>query len=308
MYDLIILGGSAAGVSAAIYAERRKLKVKLVSGDIGGEIAVSNIIENYPGYQSITGPELAAKLKEQLEFNQVPLDLGWLAQSLKKEGSIFKITAKNYSDEVRQYEARAVLVATGVKPKRLGVPGEAEFDRKGITWCATCDGPLFKNKPVAVVGGGNSALDSALMMGEIASQVYLINKNPGFKGEQVLIDKVLAHPKIKIIYEAKTTKIIGEKFVTGLEYEEIKTKKRQNLTVQGVIINIGYLSNSGFIEGVTTDPAGQIIANQIGETNIPGLYAAGDVTNVPYKQIVIAAGMGVLAALSAIDYLNKSKN
>jgi thioredoxin reductase len=157
---------------------------------------------------------------------------------------------------------------------------------------------------VAVIGGGNSALDAALMMGEIASQVYLINKNPAFKGETVLIDKALSHPKIKVIYEANTTKILGDKFVTGLEYQD-KNKKTRELEVQGVFINIGYFSNSGFIEGVAKDPGGQIMTNQVGATNLPGLYAAGDVTNVPFKQIAIATGMGVLAVLSAIDYINK---
>lgn len=305
VYDLVILGGSAAGASAAIYAARRKLNFVLLSGDIGGEIAVSGIIENYPGYTSVTGAELSAKLREQLEYNQVPMELGMLAENLKKEDEIFKITAKNLSGEIKSYEARSVLVTTGVKPRRLKVPGEDEFERKGVTWCAICDGPLFKNKMVAVIGGGNSALDAALMMGEIASQVYLINKNPAFKGERVLIDKALVHPKIKIIYEAKTTKILGDKMVTGLEYEENKTKKIQKLDVQGVFINIGYFSNSGFVAEVNKNAGGQIITNQAGETNIPGLYAAGDVTDVPYKQIAIASGMGVLAVLSAVDYINK---
>lgn len=304
MYDLLILGGSAAGVTAAIYASRRKLNLKLITPELGGEIATTGVIENYPGYSKITGFELSQKLKEQLDYNKVEVDSGFLVQKIDKEKNYFTVLAKNLSGEELYYQAKSVIIATGVHPRQLGVPGEKEFFHQGVTYCAVCDAPLFKNKTVAVVGGGNSALESALMLAELATKVFLLNRGSEFKGETVLIEKVQAHPKIEIIYQAETKKILGGQTVNALDYENLKTKELKTIQIQGVFVHIGWLPNADFIDFAAKNKSGEIMTDRAGATNVPGLFAAGDVTDIPYKQIVVAAGMGALAALAAIEYLN----
>lgn len=304
MHDILILGGSAAGVTAAIYAARRKLDIKLIAGDIGGEIATTDIIENYPGYSTVGGLELAGKFREQLKYNNASVDEGWLAGKIEKKDSHFIVTAKNSSGEEKIYETKSVIVATGVHPRRLGVPGEQELFHRGVTYCAVCDAPLFKNKIVAVVGGGNSALESALMLGEIAAQVFLLNRNPQFKGETVLIEKVNKHPKITVLTQSKTQKILGEKSVAGVEYEDA-AGQTQKIAVNGVFVHVGWEPNADFIDFVKKNDKGEIMVDKNCATDAPGIFAAGDVTDTAYKQIIIAAGMGATAALSAVNFLNK---
>ncbi len=303
-YDLIIIGGSAAGASAAIYGARRKLNLLLISEDFGGEVARSGEVANYPGFVNIQGIDLAEEFKKHVEANGVAPELNVRVTSMKKDGDEFVITATKNGEEIT-YRAYAVIVATGVHPRYLGVPGEEEFTGKGVTWCTTCDGPLFRNKKVVTIGGGNSALESALMLAEIATHVTLINKNATFKGEQVLIDKATAHDNIDIIYNAKTEKITGELVVNGVDYIDSEGSA-QHIDAQGVFIHIGLIPNSGMVgEDVVKNPMKEIEVNQKCETNIEGLFAAGDVTTVPYKQIAIATGQGVIASLSAIEYLNR---
>lgn len=305
MFDLIIIGASAAGISASIYAARRRLNFKIISADVGGEVATSGEIENWPGVIHTTGIELADQFKTHALANKVVIDEGKWVGEIKKDSNIFLVSGKNPDGSVFEEKAKAVLVATGVHPRELNVPGEKEFRNKGVSYCTVCDGPLFGGQTVAVVGGGNSALESALMMADIAAKVYLINKNDHFKGEQVLIDKVTQNQKIEIIYRAKTSAVIGDKFVNAVEYQN-DTGETRRLEVGGVFVHIGQIPNSGFVAGAELDEFKQIKVNLRGETNIPGLYAAGDVTNIPYKQIVIAAGQGVTALLSAVDYLNRN--
>lgn len=305
MYDLIIIGASAAGISASIYAARRRLNFKIISADVGGEVATSGEIENWPGIIHTNGIELADQFKTHAQANKVIIEDGKRVNEIKKDGNYFIIKGTANDGGVFEEKSKTVLVATGVHPRELGIPGEKEFRAKGLSYCTVCDGPLFGGQTVAVVGGGNSALEAAIMMADIASKVYVINKNPQFKGEQVLIDKVSQNPKIQIIYEVKTSAILGEKFVTGLEYQN-KLGETKRLDVAGVFVHIGQIPNSNFAPGVELDEFKQIKVNMRGETNVPGLYAAGDVTVIPYKQIVIAAGQGVAALLSIVDYLNKN--
>ncbi len=305
MYDLIVLGGSAAGVSAAIYAARRKVNVHLITGDFGGEITLTAEVENYLGFNRIAGYELAQKMKEQIEYNQVPYDLGFLCAKLEKDGESFKITAKNQAGEAKEYEAKAVVVATGAHPRPLGVPGEKELYHRGLTYCALCDAPLYRDKVVAVIGGGNSAIGSALMIAEFASKVYIVNKNEELRGEDVLIDRVKKHAKIECLNSADTLKILGEKFVSGLEYKDLKSNETEQLELKGIFINVGWLPNADFIDWVKKNERGEIMIDEKCETDQQGIYAAGDVTNLIYKQFVIAAGQGAMAALRAIDFLNK---
>lgn len=306
MFDLVIIGGSAAGSAAAIYAARRKLNLKLISTDFGGEVANSGEVENYPGFIHTTGLELAQKFREHVEANDVQPELGVYVQSIVKhsEGK-FEIIAKKGDEELR-YETKAVIIATGVHPRHLEIPGETEYYGKGVTYCTTCDGPLYKNKTVVTIGGGNSALESALMLSEIASHVTLINKNAYFKGEQVLIDKVTANPKIDVIYNALTQRIQGEMVVKQVVYKDGATGEEKTVDTQGVFVHIGWLPNNKLApEEIKRNAAGEIEVSQKCETTVSGIFAAGDITNIPYKQIAIASGQGVTAALAATEYINR---
>lgn len=305
MYDLIIIGGSIASTAAGVYAARRKLNLLMIAEEFGGEVATSGEIMNYPGFPETDGIALTEKFKEHLKHNDVEPELGVRVESITKtdEGH-FEITGKKIGEPV-SYKAKTVIVATGVHPRHLGVPGEDELRGKGVTYCTTCDGPLFKNKKVATIGGGNSAMESALMLAEIASEVTLINKNGHFKGEQVLIDKVEKSDKINVIYNAMTKEIVGDPVVEKVVYTDSETSEEKSVETQGVFIHIGLVPNSGIVpEDVAKNPFGEIEVDMKAATNIPGLFAAGDVTNVPYKQIAIAGGQGVAACLSAVEYLN----
>ena len=204
-----------------------------------------------------------------------------------------------------EYAAKAVIVATGVHPKELNIPGEKELRNKGLSYCTVCDGPLFPGKIVATVGGGNSVLESGIMLADIASKVYVINKNPFFKGDQILLDNLLKKKNVEIIYNAITTGVSGDGFVSGLKYKD-QSGQEQELKVDGIFIHIGMVPNSQIVPPeVEKTKFGEIAVSKNCETNIPGLFAAGDVTDVPFKQIVIAAGQGTCALLQAVNYLNR---
>jgi len=314
MFDLIIIGGSAAGSAAAIYAARRKLNFKIVTDDLGGEVALSGVVNNWPGNIEIQGFELAKKFTEHVRSYGVEIDEGLRASKIESKENYHIVTAKNAIGKISTYETKTVIIATGIHPRHLQVPGEKELYQKGVTYCTVCDGPLFKNKITATIGSGNSALESALMMANIASKVYLISKyadtkdtNGGFpKGETILVDKVKSLPNIEIIYSATTTKINGEARVDGLTYKT-DTGEEKTIPTQGVMVHIGQIPNSQFADIVTKTPLGEIIVDAKCKTNIPGIFAAGDVTNIPYKQIGISVGQGIIASLATIEYINRWK-
>jgi alkyl hydroperoxide reductase subunit F len=298
MKDLIIIGAGPAGITAAIYAARKKLDFSVISKDIGGQAAWSGDIENYTGYQFITGPELAIKFKEHME--QFDFDLQEEVEVIKveKDGDNFKVkTSKGES-----LSSRTVIIASGKRPRLLNVPGEAEFKNRGVTYCATCDGPLFANKDVAIIGGGNSGLDAALQMVRIASKVYLMDVVEKLTGDPVMQDKVKSSPKLEILLKTKVLEIFGDKFVKGIKVE---TEGRQReIKLEGVFVEIGLIPNSEIIDFVEKNKIGEIVVNDAAETSVPGVLAAGDVTTVPEKQIIIAAGDGSKASLSAFKYLS----
>jgi len=305
MLDLLIIGSSAAGSAAGIYAARRRLNFKIVTVDTGGEVALSGEIGNYPGLGMIDGVELSSKFQEHLKIYNVEPEIGIKIIKVEKtKAGHFEVIGDKVGEEVK-YETNTVLATTGVHPRHLGILGEDRYRGKGVTYCTTCDGPLFRNKIVATIGGGNSALESALMMNEIAEKVYLINKNSKFKGDTILIDKVEKSDKVEIIYESMVEEILGEEFVKGLVYKD-KDGNKQSLDVEGIFVHIGMVPNNKFLpDDVERDKFGQIKVNKMCSTNVPGFYAAGDVTDVPYKQIIIASGQGACAVLSVIDYINK---
>lgn len=306
MLDLIIIGGSAAATSAGIYAARRGLNFKIITKEFGGEVATSGEIGNWPGIIQTDGITLANQFKEHLKFyNVIPEESVWIEKIINQPDGSFVVTGNKDENNKVEYTAKTVLVATGVHPRELNVSGEKEFRNKGVSYCTVCDGPVFSGKITAVIGGGNSALEAGLMLSDISSKVYMINKNNQFKGDKILLDKLMAKNNVEIIYNAKTTNIIGEQFVTGLKYEK---EGEHEIIVDGIFIHIGMIPNSNIVPvEVQKNDFGEIIVNKNCETNMPGLYAAGDVTDVSFNQIVIAAGQGCIATLSAVQYLNRIK-
>src|SRR3989344_5563753 len=219
MLDLLIIGGSSAATPAAIYAARRGLNFKVVTKDFSGELATSGEIGNWPGIPQTNGIELAQKFREHLEFLKVPIDEFVEIEKIEKKDGFFDINNG-------AYETKTVIIATGAHPRELNIPGEKEFRNKGVSYCTTCDGPIFAGKVTATIGGGNSALESALMLADLSNQVYVINKNAQFKGEAVLLSNLQSKPNVEIIYSAMTKEIVGKEFVEGLSYElEAKSYK-----------------------------------------------------------------------------------
>jgi len=300
--DLIIIGAGPAGITAAVYAARKKLDFSVISKDIGGQAAWSGDIENYTGFQFITGPDLALKFKEHLEKFEFDLREGVVVSGAERDGNNFKITTSNGNTML----AKTLIIASGKHSRFLNIPGEGEFKNRGVTYCATCDGPLFANKVVAVIGGGNSALDAALQMTRIASKVYLINLAEKITGDPVMQEKVAASSKVEILNKTKLLEIYGDKFVKGIRIEAEGEKR--DLSLEGVFVEIGLAPNSNFIDFVKKNKLGEIIINCASETSVPGVFAAGDVTNVPEKQIIIAAGEGAKASLAAYRYLSTHRS
>ena len=298
VYDLIIIGAGPAGITAAVYAARKKMSVLVLSQDIGGQAAWSGDIENYTGYQFITGPELAMKFEDHMRKYNIELKEGENVVELKKlvDTALVK-TGK------AEYRAKVVIVASGKRSLELKVPGEKEFRNRGLTYCATCDGPLFSGKDVAIIGGGNSALDAALQMVKIAKKIYIVNNTPRLGGEPVMREKVEKDPIVTVFNESRVTAVLGDKMVSAIRISA--NGKEETLNVQGVFVEIGLTPNSDFAKELAKNELGEIKVNSRNETNIPGIFAAGDVTDVPEKQIIIAAGEGSKACLSAFRYLSE---
>lgn len=298
--DLIIIGAGPAGITAGVYAARKKMDFLVLTKDIGGQAIWSSDVENYPGYQFITGPDLMRKFQEHMEKYGIQVKEKEEVIELEKKGNVVYIKTTKET-----YEAKTAIIAAGKKAKEIGVPGEKEYKNKGVAYCVTCDGPLFAEQDVAVVGGGNSALDAAIQMMNIANKVYLINITDKFLGDSIMQEKVRNNPKVKILHNTRVESITGDKFVKGIN---IDTQGRKNtLDVKGVFIEIGLMPNSWFAKGLDKNEKEEIRVNCANETNVPGVFAAGDVTSVPEKQIVIAAGDGAKATLGAFRYLARLK-
>ena len=301
MYDLIIIGAGPAGMTAAVYAARKKMNALLLSKDHGGQLLWTSGIENYMGFQFIEGFELMQKFEEQVK--QFPLEqrIGQGAVSLAQVDGGFEIG----TDAGESYQARAVIIATGKRPRQLGVPGEEELKGRGVTYCATCDGPLFAGEKVAVIGGGNSALEAVDDMIKIAEHVHLISLT-ALDGDQIIIDRVKNATNVTILVEHTVTEIHGSGRVEGVTVKDLRTGEQSRLDVGAVFIEIGLIPNSEFAKGISKrNELDEIEVDQGCELGVPGLFAAGDVTNVPEKQIVVAAGEGAKAALRAQRYLQR---
>lgn len=296
--DVLIIGAGPAGMTAAVYAARKKLSTGIVTKDIGGQMAWTLGIENYMGYQYITGRELTAKFEEQVKQFPVPVVTDE-AVRLSKEGDLFTVETAGG----RTVRAKTVIVASGKKPRELGVPNEKRMIGRGLSYCATCDGPLFANVDVAIVGGGNSAVQAAVEMSQIASKVYIVSRNQ-WRADPVVIEKAEQLKNIEKRVGYDVMEVVGESRVEGLKVKERASGKEETLAVRGVFAEVGLAPNTEFVMGlVELNQWGEIVVDCQCRTGVPGLFAAGDVTNVHEKQIVVAAGEGAKAALSAHEYL-----
>jgi NADH-dependent peroxiredoxin subunit F len=299
IYDLIIIGAGPAGITASVYAARKKLDFLVISLDIGGQAAWSGDIENYTGYQFITGPALAQKFEEHMRKYDTALKENEEVLELVASGQVIRVKT-----DKADYQARSVIIASGKKSRELGVAGEKEFKNRGLTYCATCDGPLFSGKVVAVIGGGNSALDAALQLIKIAQHVYIVNNASRLSGDAIMIGKVEKTANVTILNNSSVIAVGGDKFVKSIKIKIALQEKE--LAVEGVFVETGLIPNSKFAKEVQKNSKDEIIIDAFNQTNLAGVFAAGDVTDVPEKQIIIAAGEGSKAVLSAFRYLSQN--
>jgi len=303
MYDVIILGAGAAGLTAAIYTCRKKLKTLVLSIDIGGQTNLTSNIENYPGTGPMSGIELMQKFQKEAQGFGAEIVMGKTVMVDKIENG-FKITLAN--EEV--YECKALIVAYGKVPRSLGIEGEEKFMGRGVSTCVTCDAPFYKEKAVAVVGGGNSAVEGALELARIAKQVYLVHRRDKFRADEITVEKLNKTENIELIYNSLGKKVNGDKFVEGLTVENIETKETKDFKIDGVFIEIGYVVDTKMLQHlVKVNEKKEVIVDDKGNTSCAGIFAAGDITPVPFKQTVIAAGDGSRAALECYRWLTGAK-
>ena len=309
MYDLIIIGGGPAAVGAGVYAARKKLKTLLITESFGGQSMVSDNVENWIGEKMLTGYDLAKKLEEHVRA-QESIEIK-MPERVNKVSEIPCADGKRHcdflveTDKGGRYETKVVVVTSGSRRRRLGVPGEDKFDGKGVAFCSTCDAPVFAGKRVAVVGGGNAGLEAVVDLFPYATEIYLLHRGDALKGDAVTQEQVKASPKVKLILNAETQEILGEKFVIGLRYKDAKSGEMKELPLDGVFVEIGAVPNSEIMKGlVELNQFGEIVIDhKTSATSKPGIFAAGDVTDELYKQNNISVGDGVTAALSAYGYL-----
>ncbi len=305
IYDLIIIGAGPAGVSAAVYATRQKLNMLVISKDLGGQVAKKAVdIENYLGFGKISGPDLSKLFADQLKENDVNVELDEVLK-ITKSKEIFKISTSSG----KKYESLSIIVTTGADPRLLEVPGEKEFIGKGVSYCALCDGPVFRNKIVAVVGGGNSGFETALFLSNYVKKIYILEAGETPKADKENQELVKKTGKVEIITQAKILKIEGDMLVNSLIYQDVGLNQEKKLDVEGVFIEIGYSPATAFVKDlVDFSERDEILAEpETFKTKTDGLFAAGDCNKGKYKQIVIAAGEGAEAALSAYEYIQKTK-
>lgn len=294
-FDVIIIGGGPAGLSAALYSARRALKTLVITRDIGGQASKTPEIENYPGIEKISGIALAMEIKKQAEKFGAKIIFEETSK-IEKKNEVFDVSTLR-----GKYTGKTIILASGKKPRELGAEGEEKLKGKGVSYCATCDVPFFKDKVVAVVGGGNSALDAALLAEKYCKKVYIVHRRASFTAEEVLIEKVKSSKKIEVIFDDEVTRVNGENHV-----ESISLMNSKEISVDGLIVEVGYIVDRSLVKDlVEIDEKNQIVADSLQNTSVPGIFAAGDITQTPYKQIAVSAAEGVKAALSSYDYLQR---
>jgi alkyl hydroperoxide reductase subunit F len=303
LYDVIIIGMGPAGLSAAIYTARKVLKTLVIGKEIGGQVAWTYDVDNYLGFSHIDTAALIAKFDEHVEKYDVEKIEGVDVTALDISGKIKKVITA----DGKTYHAKTVIIATGKRPRPLDVPGEKEFLGKGVAYCSTCDAPLFADLDVVVAGGGNSALQSAIELMKVARKVYVVSLTP-LTADEILRDKVSSSPNVEILTEHRIIRILGDSTVERVEIQSLGNKEVKPLDVQGVFVEIGLLPNSELvIDTLQTNGLGEISVDKRCRTGMAGVFACGDVTDVPFKQVIVAAGEGAKAALAAAEYIMSQK-
>lgn len=307
-YEVLVLGGGPAGAAAAIYAARKGIRTGLAAPNIGGQTLDTMSIENFVSVPYTEGPRFAAGLEEHMAQYDIDIMKNVTAHKLipAEDGGLHTVEFEGGG----QLQARTIVLATGARWRKLGVPGEEDYRNKGVSFCPHCDGPLFKNKEIAVVGGGNSGVEAAIDLAGVTEKVTVVEFLDELKCDDVLLNKLKSMPNTEVVTHARTTEIIGDGAqMTRLAYEDRETGEMRQLDVNGVFVQIGLLPNTEWLKdsGVELSDRHEIVIDDRGYTNIPGIFAAGDCTTVPFKQIIVAEGAGATAALSAFDYLIRTK-
>lgn len=304
MHDLLIIGGGPGGVAGGIYASRKKMKAAIISETFGGQSVVSNDIQNWIGSKSISGLDLSKNLEEHLRsYKDLEIIEGDLVLKIEKIDGGFRIATR----EGKSLEAKTVLVTSGSRHRRLGIPGEDRLDGKGVVWCATCDAPLFSGKIVTVVGAGNVGLEAVRDSLAYATKVYLMVRTESVKGDISTLEEIKKNPKVEIMYNVEAREILGEDFVSGLKYLDKNDNQVKELKTDGVFVEIGTVPNVEFLgDLVAKNEYNAIIVDHATQkTSQDGIWAAGDVTDLPYRQNNISAGDAIKALLNINDFLNK---
>lgn len=298
-FDVLVVGGGPAGASAAIYAARKGIRTGIVADRFGGQILDTATIENFISVKHTEGPKLAASLEEHVKEYDVDIMNLQRATSLEKK-DLIEIGLENGAT----LKSKSVILSTGARWRNIGVPGEAEFRNKGVAYCPHCDGPLFEGKDIAVVGGGNSGIEAAIDLAGIASHVTVLEFAPELKADSVLIDRLNSLPNVKVLKNVQTKEITGTDNVNGLTYIDRETEEEHRIELAGVFVQIGLVPNTDWLgDSVERNRFGEIVVDKHNATNVPGVYAAGDCTDAPHKQIIISMGTGASAALGAFDFL-----
>ncbi len=303
LYNLIIIGGGPAGITAGIYTARQRLKTLLITKDFGGQIAKKAVpIENYPGFKEISGLDLIQKFEKHLKKFETDIEMDSVIK-IEKINKNFIVTSENK----KQFKARAVIIASGADPRPLKIPGEKEFIGKGVSYCVTCDAPFFSNKIVAVIGGGNAGFEAAIALTRWAKTIYILEASPEVKADLENQEMAKETGKVEIITGAALKEIRGDKFVSSIIYEDRKTGEEKKLKVEGVFVEIGLQPSSAFAKDLVdfNERCEIKVDFETFQTKTPGLFAAGDVNTGKFKQIITACGEGAKAALAAYEYLKK---
>ena len=305
-FDVLVVGGGPAGAAAAIYAARKGIRTGVVAERFGGQVMDTLAIENFISVKATDGPKLGAALEEHVKDYDVDIMALQRASSLKPatEGGLAEVTLENGA----VLKAKSVILATGARWREMNIPGEAQYKTKGVAFCPHCDGPLFKGKKVAVIGGGNSGVEAAIDLAGVVEHVTLFEFMPELKADSVLQKKLHSLPNVTVLKNVQTTEVVGDgQKVSALRYKDRATEEAHELELAGIFVQIGLLPNTDFVKGtVELNRMGEIVVDARGATSVPGVFAAGDCTTVPYKQIIIAMGEGAKASLSAFDHLIRS--
>jgi len=311
-YDVIIIGGGPAGLTAALYAARARLKTLLLEKIApGGQAALAWTIENYPGFpEGISGAELMDRFRKQAEKYELEIKSEEVVKvNVSSEDERYKNKLeKVVNTEKEEYKTVALIVAAGTRPRKLEVPGEERLVGKGVSYCATCDGPLFKNRKVVVVGGGDTAVKEALFLSEFAEKTTLIHRRDELRAGKTIEERAVSHPKLEFLLNSVVTEILGETEVQGVRVRNLDTGKDSTLETKGVFVHIGTVPNTGFLKSVVEmDKEGFVITDENMETSVKGIYACGDVRKKLLRQVVTACGEGATAGFAAGQYVGKWK-